>query len=362
MHLVLQHVQQPDVESWRIAVEWAEGVLAAEGVTASKESYDRAECRGILAAYGLLREQNNLRHRPVVLCRPDSATDLGDVAEWQLVTANSATRPGPRPTPRFGGVKLFMDGSLVARTAWMHDPYPSDLGISQQDRGYPAMAPDDFGHLARLANERGLHVAVHAIGDQAIDTVLDVFAKNTAGDGPKTLAPALIHALVPSDTAIARMQMMRISVETQPALLHVLGAGYARALEPQRLRRLLPLRSMINAGLAVSFGSDWPTCAPSPRLGMWAACTRISRALSPDKDVFEPNERINVKEALRAYTSTAASCIGMEEQLGSIELGKFADLVVWEGDILRTSPERLVDLGIRTTIVGGQIVFDAAAE
>jgi predicted amidohydrolase YtcJ len=293
----------------------------------------------------------------VVLTRPRDVAELDHALTW---AAGFDATPTASPRPQFGGVKFFMDGSLVARTAWMRAPYPNDDG-GAVGAGFPAMAPDELTAIVRMARDRELHVGVHAIGDRALDAVLDAYAD---GSGPGVASDArlgVIHALVAPDDAIRRMQGLPVSIETQPALLTVLGAGYARALDRVRLRRLLPLRSMLDAHLAVSFGSDWPTCDPSPRLGMWAACARRSDALGGPDGVFEPQERITVKEALRAYTRTAAWALGMEDSIGSIEPGKLADLVIWDGDLLACPPDQLASLGIRTTIVGGEIVYDAAA-
>lgn len=354
MQLVERHVPAMSADMWMSALQYGSDALAREGVTASKETYRLHEYLPIFGAYEQMSRDGTLRHRPVILCTPEAILDIDDL-EMTGRRPSAGIEPDTRPLPRAGGVKLFLDGSLVARTAWMREPYPSAPGGSEGGRGYPAMSQEAFTSMAQAADRRGLHVAVHAIGDQAIDAALDAFETMVG-----RRRPALVHALVPTEDARARMRDLSISLETQPAFIHVLGAGYARALDSDRLRRLLPLRAMIDTGVAVSFGSDWPTCAPSPRLGMWAACTRTSPSLAPGTGVHEPEQRITVRDALRAYTTAAARAIDMQDEIGSIEPGKFGDMVIWDRDILATSPDDLLSSSIRQTIVAGNVVFDAA--
>ncbi len=355
MLLVMQHVPPPSVEMWKAAIQQGEGVLAREGVTATKEAYGRREYHDVMAAYTSLGREGQLRHRPVVLCGIEAIEGIGELGKLVPRTAEDA-EPSAQPSPRLGGIKLFLDGSLVARTAWMRDPYPPLPDGRNAGRGFPSMSPESFKLLVLAADRHGSHVAVHAIGDQAIDTALDAFESLRSG-----IRPALVHALLPSEYALARMRDLDASIETQPAFLHVLGEGYIRALDESRLKRLLPLRRMLDAGLALSFGSDWPTSPPSPRLGMWAACNRFSSVLGPGTGTYEPEQRITVKEALRAYTTDAARALGKEDRIGSIEPGKFADLVVWDGDLLATPPDELMSLGIRQTIIAGRVVFDSTS-
>ncbi len=352
MQLVLRFVPPPSVEMWKAAIQQGGIVLAREGVTATKETYKQLEYQAVMTAYTSLSYEGLLFHRPVVLCNVESIEELNELEKVTPSRAQEEKRSA-QPSPHPGGIKLFIDGSLVARTAWMRDSYPLLPDRQKDGNGYPALSSELFKSLTQAADRHGFHIAVHAIGDQAIDTTIDAFESLHSG-----IRPALVHALLPSDHAIACMHNLAVSIETQPAFLHILGAGYARALDKNRLGRLLPLRRMIDAEIAVSFGSDWPTCPPSPRLGMWAACNRFSVFLAPETGTHEPDQRITVKEALRAYTIDAARAIGKEDEIGSIEPGKFADLVVWNGDVLGTPPDKLMNLGIRQTIIAGNIVFD----
>jgi len=352
MQLVMNRVPAPTIATWKTAIQEAGKVLAREGVTATKETYPRRDYPNILAAYRELGVEGRLPHRPLVLCQAETLEDID--AYETIASAVVENSHSHRPVPSLGGIKLFLDGSLVAQTAWMNAPYPPAPDGSDRGCGFPSMPPETFQRLALEADRRGLPVSVHAIGDRAVDMTLETFGAMRGNH-----RPSLIHALVPSEDAFARLRNLSVSVETQPTFLYVLGAGYQRAFDPARLKRLLPLRRMLEAQLLLSFGSDWPTCPPSPRLGMWAACCRQSSALAPEIGTHVPDQRITVNDALRAYTIAAARALGKEAEIGSIEPGKLADFVVWEGNILATPPEELIHLGIRQTMVAGNIIFDS---
>src|SRR5262249_5400900 len=152
-----------------------------------------------------------------------------------------------------------------------------------------------------------------------------------------------VHALLVSESTIRAIAASGVSVETQPAFLEVLGASYARVLDPARLRRLIPLRQLLDAGVVVGLGSDWPTCPPSVALGIGAACGRMSPNGVAD-GAFGSVERVSILEALRMYTLLGARSVGVDADAGSIEPGKYADFSIWEQDLPRLEAPHLAEL------------------
>jgi predicted amidohydrolase YtcJ len=149
-----------------------------------------------------------------------------------------------------------------------------------------------------------------------------------------------------------------ISVETQSVFLDCLGAGYARVLDSARLAALVPVRRLLDAGVVVGLGSDWPTCPPSVVRGLRAATTRSSPA-GVDSGAFGSRERVSTLEALRMYTALAARTVGIEADAGAIEPGKYADFAVWSQDLLGLEPEALGDAEPVATVVGGEVVYQS---
>ena len=129
-------------------------------------------------------------------------------------------------------------------------------------------------------------------------------------------------------------------------------------MRPDTLKRIIPLRTLIDMGITVGNGSDSPACPYAPRYGLWAACTGKSLSGKEGEEFLGKGESINIREALRTYTIWAAKCLLMEDKIGSIEKGKLADLIVWDQDMLSIPIEQVKDLRVSMTIVNGEIVFD----
>lgn len=349
MEQVSRHIPPRSADDWDRAVAHGTERWLAEGVTAIKDNYARAEYIQIVAAYQRLAAKRQLRFRPYLMCRAESPEDVAFVSENSPGTWTLAHNG----FPKLGGVKLFMDGSLVARTAWMNEPYQNSA-----DCGYPAMAPDEITRIVKAADARGLQVGIHAIGDRAVDAVLDAYEATEPRAAAKRRF-SVMHALLATPTAVRRMRQMDVVIETQSAFMPSLAVGYTRAIEPMRLRRLLPLRTLIRAGLTVANGSDSPTTPPMPGYGMWAACTRPAEIDEIGESPYGLDERISAFDALRMYTTMGARSLELEEYIGSVEPGKFADLVVWDRNLLAIPATELRDARPVTTIVGGEIVFQA---
>ncbi|MFB6157123.1 MAG: amidohydrolase [Haloferacaceae archaeon] len=255
-----------------------------------------------------------------------------------------ATNDGGRV--RTGAIKAFADGSIGARTARLSEPYADGGG-----RGEWAVDPDDLAALVDRVDGLGLQAAVHAIGDEAVEAVLDAYAAADAGGGEGEAGVAaarhrIEHAELASDDAIARMADLGVVASVQPNFLKWAGGGglYERRLGDRRPTNRL--RAFADAGVPLAFGSD---CMPlDPLLGVHHAVN------APD-----PAQRLDVTEALRAYTRGGAYAGFDEDRLGTVEVGKRADLVVldrspWE------HPGNVRDIDVRATVVDGEVVHGPA--
>jgi len=257
-----------------------------------------------------------------------------------------------------GALKSFGDGGLGASTAWFTQPYsdnPSNSGIASDQLRNPEKMFADF----QLADRAGLQLITHAIGDRANQTILDFYARLEKEDGPRDRRFRIEHAqtLLPSD--IARFRQLNIIASVQP--FHAIDDGRwaEKRIGPERIQTTYAFHSLMEAGVTVCFGSDWPVAPLSPLTGIYAAVTR--RTIDDKNPAgWVPAEKVTVAQAVKAYTLNAAYAEGEEKIKGSIELGKLADIVVLSDDIFTIDPVKIQATQVDLTIVDGNVIYDRA--
>jgi hypothetical protein len=297
---------------------------------------------------------NEMKIRSFVLCRAENTADV----KYGIEHPNDFLAREADALLKLGGIKVIFDGSLVARTAWMYEDYSNDTeNTATGNRGYPALSEDTLNEIVRDAHANGFQIAVHAIGDRAIDGVLDAYEKALKAIPNPNHRHSIVHALAPRPDAVKRIRNMNVVIETQASFLYFLSDGYARAIGNKRLKHLIPLRTLLDAGITIGNGSDAPYSPHPPRYGLWAACTRRSLSGKEGEEFLGKEECISIKEALRTYTIDAAKCLKMENLIGSLEKGKLADLVVWEKDMLSIPIDEVNTLRVIMTIIDGKIAF-----
>jgi predicted amidohydrolase YtcJ len=265
-----------------------------------------------------------------------------------------------------GGVKLFIDGSGGARTAWLYDDW--NKGFTDTDtgnKGYPTTNPDTLRQMIKLFHQAGMHVSVHSIGDRAIDWTVDSYAEALREKPMRGLRHGIIHANIPTDRALAEMARMQREFDAaypEPsATFHWwIGDNYAGNFGPVRAKRLNPFKTYERMGIIWANGSDTNVTPYPARLAIWAAVARETLLGQYGADPFGRAEAVDVHTALKAVTIWAAHQMFMEKKIGSIEVGKYADLAVWDRDPYRVSTVELKDMKCLLTIFDGKIVYQAA--
>ena len=264
-----------------------------------------------------------------------------------------------------GGVKLYADGSGGARTAWLYDDWNKGYrGVDAGNRGYPASNADTVRMLIRMYHDAGMHVSVHSIGDRAIDWVVDTYDQAMRENPKKGLRHGIIHSNIPTNHAIdvmARLQHEFDAGFPEPSATFTwwLGDTYAGNFGPTRSLRLNPFRSFRAKGMTWANGSDFPVTPFPAQYGIWAAIAREPLLGVYGKDPFGRAESVDVHAALRAVTIWAARQMFLEKKVGSIEVGKYADLAVWDRDFYSVPTAEIKDAKCVMTLFGGKVVFDA---
>jgi predicted amidohydrolase YtcJ len=250
-------------------------------------------------------------------------------------------------------VKVFMDGVLDSWTAVMIEPYADRPGWV----GEPLFTQDAFDALAVEADRRGLQIAVHAIGDGAVRSVLDGYAAARRANGIRDSRHRIEHIEVVHPDDIPRFAALGVLASMQPP--HPPGlAGFPLEPTVSRIGRgRWPLsyawRTMKDAGAHVVFASDWPVAPIDPILGIQAAMRRRPWAEG------DPSQSFGLMEALAGYTAEGAYAEFAERRKGRLKPGYLADLVVLSGDLEETSAEVLATIRPVTTVAGGRITYEA---
>lgn len=337
MGLLKRVIPPPSVEEYEAMIAATHRHQVARGITSATEAGAEPD---LLLAYRELERRRALAVRMNVM-----AMRLGD----------GDTEPLPLPERflsdflRVDSVKLFADGGLSGATAALRAPYRDT-----NDRGVVRLEEEDLFELAREAGAKGLRVATHAIGDRAIDTVLTVYEKL-----PQLARPRLEHFGLPDGESLRRAVRRGAIAVPQTVFLHSLGANFRRYLTGDYLRRVYPIRSMLDAGVVVALSSDAPVVPDdNPLLGIQAAVTRQDR----QGESIAPEEAIGIEEALYAYTMGGAIASGDQNNRGSLAPGKWADVVVLDQNPFDVAPGRLSTIAVDMTFIGGGLVFERKAD
>ncbi len=252
----------------------------------------------------------------------------------------------------WGGLKGFVDGSLGSTTAWFYDPYSDDPSTS----GLLTTDTASLRGWILAGDAAGLQVIVHAIGDQANDWLLDLYAEAAERNGARDRRFRIEHSQHLSLQAPTRFAQQGVIPSMQPYHAIDDGRWAEKRIGPERVRTTYAFRSLIDAGARPAFGSDWTVAPMDVRMGLYAALTR--RTLDgANPDGWVPEQKIALEEALSAYTSGSARAGFMEGKLGQLEPGKYADLVVLSQDLFQMAPTEIPNVRVEMTMVEGRIVY-----
>ncbi len=253
-----------------------------------------------------------------------------------------------------GSLKAFADGSLGSGTAWFFQPYddaPGNSGVPTEQLAHPEKMFADM----KSADQAGLHIAVHAIGDRANKTILDLYQRLEEEDGPADRRLRIEHAqhLRPED--IPRFAQLHVIASVQPYHAIDDGRWAEKRIGHKRAETTYAFRSLLDAGTVLAFGSDWFVAPINPLVGIYAATTR--RTLDgKNPDGWFPEQKITVKQAVHAYTVGSAFAESQDDIKGSIAPGKLADFTVLSADIFAMDPAQIKTVKPVLTVLGGEIV------
>ena len=358
---VVDLIPPPTAEQQRNGILKSIDELHREGVTAVK---DPAIGRPEWDAYRALQTDGKLAEHVCVLWFAGNTLASAKAALASILNA-------PRPPQSLGdgrllscGAKIFMDGSGGARTAWLNQEWhKNSTDIDRGNFGYPSTDPQVYRQMVRLFHQAGVHVGTHAIGDRAIDWVVDTYAQVLAETPTMSLRHSIIHANIPSDHAIKTMAELERRYdaaypEVQAPFMWWIGDNYAGNFGPERSARLVPLNTFLKNGIRWGGGSDYAVTPLAARYGLWASVQRETLKGTFGAHPFGTAEAVDIHTALRSYTAWGARQLFLDDRIGSLEIGKDADIAVWDRDMYTVPAQELKNLRCEMTLLHGQVVFE----
>ncbi|MHB0949168.1 MAG: amidohydrolase [Gemmatimonadaceae bacterium] len=322
------------------ALDAAMGYVAAQGVT----SVHHMGSWGDLAVFERAHHAGRLRTRIY------ASVPLGS---WERLRDTVAARGRGDAWLHIGGLKGFVDGSLGSHTAAMLAPFTD----APTDSGFFVTPPAELEAWTRGADAAELQVNVHAIGDRAIRTQLDIFERVAREHGARDRRFRIEHAqhIAPAD--VARFGALGVVPSMQPYHAIDDGRWADRVIGAERAKGTYAFRSLLDSGARLAFGSDWFVAPPTPLEGIYAAATRATLD-GRHPGGWVPEQKITVEEALRAYTTGGAYAEFAEGEKGMLRTGMLADFAMIDRDITRIPPAQVREATVLLTVVGGQVVFE----
>jgi hypothetical protein len=341
--VLLSTVPVPDLDQMKSSIQQVFGLLVGHGITSIGSILQTDEegpggKAGELESVGMMifAEDMTLGHHAILCGDPARAVDA----------RTSSSLHQPHLNRVVGGVKLFLDGTLGGRSACLHRPYADD----PHQHGWLTLDPVVAATRMEAIHLAGLQVCVHAIGDAANSVALDLFAELLArhpvsdGSGPRH---RIEHASVLDEAAAERFAELGVVAVVQPPFLTSEVAWLADRVGPERAARTYAFRTLLDAGVTLAGSSDAPLESPDVLAGIAAAVTRHG---------FEPAQAVTAAEAVAMYTRGGAVAQQREHLTGSLVEGHRADMVVLSHDPTAVAPDRITDIEVRLTVIGGGVV------
>jgi predicted amidohydrolase YtcJ len=345
--LMSRHVPRPSPALRREGLRQAIARLNRAGVTAVQEA---DASRDLLETYRDAERSRTLTVRATAALATDGRRgpeQVDDLVRLRTEFTSARVRPV--------AAKIFADGVIEGRTAAMIEPYLDRPGF----RGEPNLSRDRLTALVRRLAAAGFNVHVHAIGDRAIRETLDAMEAARPEASGRDLRFQIAHLQLVRPEDVPRFRRLGVIANFQP--LWAYADSYMKDLTWPALRRELwaymyPMRSLVRSGAVVAFGSDWSVSSLVPLEGIQVAITRQSPDEEPS-DVMQPDEVIDLPQALAAYTIGAAYAMGLDRETGSIEVGKRADLVVLDKNVFEVPVRQLGKTRVLMTLLDGKPVY-----
>jgi predicted amidohydrolase YtcJ len=358
-------IPEPGAEQRQAALSHMIDRLHAEGMTGFKDPSISPED---WAAYLALARAGKLDINACVLFSGGRSMTTATAAMKAIRSASADIASMAQGSLAVCGVKLFMDGSGAAPTAWMYEEWNRHrIEIASGNRGYPQIEPDVYRQMVTMFVDAGIGIGTHAIGDRAIDWTVDSYAAALKAHPVKDLRLSIIHANTPTDHAIDTMAALQKSYgsgypESQGGFAWWIGDIYAANLGPARSQRLNPFATYLKKGVIWGGGSDTAVTPFPARYGLWASVARQTANGKWGDAPFGTAESVDIHQALKSYTAWAAPLVGAAGRTGVLAPGMAADIAVWDRDPYTVPTAAIKDMACEMTLFRGRVVYERGAK
>jgi predicted amidohydrolase YtcJ len=302
----------------------------------------------VVPVYAQLKKEGRLPQRLQVALfhrRGSSAAVIDKFAEMRKQYSDDMFR--------VAAVKLYIDDVIEPHTAAMLEPY-ADRPDTRGALDYPVQ---EFNEVVAELDKRGFQIFTHAIGDRGIRTALDAYEYARKVNGPRDSRHEIVHDECLSEQDIPRFKALGVTACMQPRhCAPDITGQWAKAVGPQRWKYAWAFRSLRDSGATLAFSSDWNVAEMEPEIGIYTALTRKGLDGKPDGG-WIPEQTIDIETAVKGYTINGAWANFVEGNRGSLVPGKYADLVLLSGDMFTMEPDKIKDVYVIWTVVGGKEVY-----
>ncbi len=349
MELVERHLPPRTPEETVAGLLRALAMANRYGITSL---HDGAAGPALLAGYATLDREGRLTARVTAALQTDPAAGPAQVESLRVWRGRYAGTRYFRPA----AAKIFADGVMEPRTAWLLEPYLRAGG----SRGLPNLLPGAMDTLVTALDAAGFQVHVHAIGDAAVRMALDAFAAARRANGPRDARPIVTHLELIDSTDIPRFAALGVVASVQALWAYAdpyITEMTEPFLGPARSRWLYPIGALARSGAIVAGASDWSVSSMNPFEAIQVALTRRGPSDTLAGPAWNPAQVVDLNTMLRAYTTAGAHASFTEAVTGTLEPGKAADLVVLDRDPHRSLPTRLHQVRVLLTLLEGREVW-----
>ncbi len=338
--ILLNKLPVPDEEQIKNYFEIGGKFLRKKGITSVQSDdfciYPKDYTKNIFNVLEVLKEKSPVRIYEQSLFRTPEHFNEYLQKGYQMTNEDQFVNWGP--------LKILLDGALGSKTAYLSKPY-EDIN----DQGILMYTPETLFEYVKLADDHNIDVAIHSIGDGAIDLAIKAIER-TANNNRRH---SIIHCQITTKDLIKRIKENNILVHIQPIFLDYDIHMVEKRIGHERAKESYAYQTMNNLGIKIAFGSDAPVDQADPILGMHLAVNRQDLKGYPKNGWF-PKEKISIEDALYFYTVNAAYAEGMEHKKGALALGMYADFAILDQNPLTVNPKTIKDIKVLDTYLGGK--------
>jgi predicted amidohydrolase YtcJ len=323
------------------------------GITAAQEAIVKLDSRDnyrSLPAFKALNDRGELKNRISLSLYWDASKGMGQIATFKKVREENS---GGRL--RVNTVKFWADGVVETHTAWMLEPYTN----KPDSRGILMVPEEQIMEGVPLVDKEGFQLHYHAIGDGAVRIGLNAVEAARQANGERDSRPHMVHAQFVHPDDIARFGGLNMTANFQPLWAYeddYISVFTRPVVGPERIKWTYPIRAIKDAGGRIAFGSDWAVSSANPLEGIEVAVTRVDPFLHKG-DAFLPEQAISLEDAIEAYTLNSAYVNFLDDKTGSIEVGKYADLIVLDKNLFDIPVTEISEVKVLLTLLEGNPVY-----